>query len=417
MVNRPEDLKSWRAASGPPIFFEKPQNPAAYDFNQGIAARETFPTEDLLRLSRKVLETDGPLCLEYLRPQHGPEEMVYGCRGLRERLVERARRVQGVKLKTEGVLLSSGSVQGISLVINGFVDPGDIVAVEAVTFPYAVRYMQAAGADIRPIPLDHRGMNVEVLENLVEQLARENKRLKMVYLGPTFHCPTGAEMPLEARVKLVKLAQRHGFLILEDDVYSDLRFAGETLPTLLSLDDSDLVIQTGTFSKSVVPGIRVGWVMGDPKVVAVAAAVRQDLGVSMWMSRLMEEYLAEDLLEAHIANVNAVYKAKCDAAIEGLTPQRNELIRFETPRGSFYLWVEIDERVDWTKAAAEAERAGIHFRPGERFLPGVVAQTGGETRQFFRMSYSQEPLERVREGASKLGAIIRQSARDRSVSA
>jgi 2-aminoadipate transaminase len=417
MGSRPEELRSCKAGSGPPIFFEKPKNAAAYDFNQGIAARETFPVGDLLRISHKVLESDGPLCLEYLRPYNGPEEMVYGCRGLRERLVERARRIQGVKLQPEGVLLSSGSVQGISLIINGFVDPGDVVAVEAVTFPYAVRYMQACGADIRPIPIDHRGMDIDALEQLVEQLSRENKRLKLVYLGPTFHCPTGAEMPLESRVRLVKLAQKDGFMVLEDDVYSDLRFAGESLPTLLSLDDSGFVVQAGSFSKTVVPGIRVGWVMGDPKVVAEAAAVRQDLGVSMWMSRVMEEYLAEDLMEAHIAKVIQVYKAKCEAAVEGLAPQRNELIRFETPQGSFYLWVEIDERVDWARVAAEAERAGIHFRPGERFLPGGVSRPGAEQRQFFRMSYSQEPVERVREGAQRLGAIIRECVRTRPAGA
>jgi 2-aminoadipate transaminase len=411
MISAPDLLASKKAANGPPIFFPKPKNPAAYDFNQGIADRETFPTADLLRLAKKVLDTDGGLCLEYARPVTGPAEMVYGCFGLREQLVERARRIQGVHMQAEGVLLSSGSVQGISLAINGFIDPGDIVAVEAVTFPYAIRYFEAAGADVRPLPMSHRGMDVDALEELVLDLERKNDRLKMVYLGPTFHCPTGAEMPVQARKKLVQLAQTHGFLILEDDVYSELRFAGEPAPTLLSLDTSGHVIQAGTFSKTVAPGMRVGWLMGEPKVIAKAAAVRQDLGVSLWMGRVMEEYLAEGLLDPHIAEVNTIYKAKCAAAIEGLTPERNELVRFEAPQGSFYLWVEIDERVDWPRAAAEAEQAGIHFRPGERFLTGGVSRPGSEQRRFFRMSYSQEPLERVREGAAQLGSIIRAAAR------
>jgi 2-aminoadipate transaminase len=411
MNSAPELLASRRSASGPPVFFPKPANPNAYDFNQGIADRETFPTADLLRLAKKVLDTDGGLCLEYARPVTGPAEMVYGCLGLREQIVERARRIQGVHMQPEGVLLSSGSVQGISLAINGFIDPGDIVAVEAVTVPYAVRYFEAAGADVRPVPISHRGMDVDALEELVLDLMRQGKRLKMAYLGPTFHCPTGAEMPLQPRKKLVQLAQTHGFLILEDDVYSELRFAGEPLPTLLSLDDSGYVIQAGTFSKTVVPGIRVGWLMGDPKVIAKAAAVRQDLGVSLWMGRVMEEYLAEGLLDPHIAEVNAIYKAKCEAAIEGLTPVRNELVRFETPQGSFYLWVEIDARVDWPRVAAEAEKAGIHFRPGEKFLTGGISRPGSEERRFFRMSYSQESVERVREGSARLGGIIREAAR------
>jgi 2-aminoadipate transaminase len=411
MVQSPESLASHKSQSGAPIFFAKPAITNAYDFNQGLAARETFPSPDLMRLAKKVLDSDGGLCLEYARPFIGPEELVYGCRGLREQLAERAWRTQGVRLEPEGVLLSSGSVQGISLAINGFVDPGDIVAVEAVTFPYAVRYFEAAGADVRPVPIDHHGMDVDALEELVLELERSGKRLKMTYLGPTFHCPTGAEMPERARRKLVRLAHEHGFLILEDDVYSELRFGGEPQPTLLSLDEgAGWVIQAGTFSKMVAPGLRVGWLMGDPKVIAKAAAVRQDLGVSMWMTRLMEEFMIEGLLDPHIEKVRHVYKAKCEAAVEGLTPERNELVRFETPQGSFYLWVEIDERVDWDRVAAEAAQAGIHFRPGEKFLTGGVSRPGSEKRRFFRMSYSQEPLERVREGSRKLGQIIREAA-------
>jgi 2-aminoadipate transaminase len=145
--------------------------------------------------------------------------------------------------------------------------------------------------------------------------------------------------------------------------------------------------------------------MGDPRTIAALASVRQDLGVSQWISRVMVEFLAEGLLEPHLVRANKIYEAKRDAAIEGLRAERNDLLRFETPQGSFYLWVEIDDRVDWSKVTAEAASAGIHFRPGERFL------ASNESRKFFRMSYSQAPLETVREGSKRLGAIIRASVR------
>jgi 2-aminoadipate transaminase len=370
-----------------------------------LAGSETFPTETLLRLARTVLDRDGSLPLEYFDPRVGYEEMVYGYRRLRQLLAERTNRMQSKNVDHRGVLLTSGAVQAISLAAHAYIDPGDIVVVEQVTFPYAVRYFESRGAEVRSVPIDYDGMNVDALEELVEMLAHERRVPKMVYLGPTYHCPTGSVLSLERRHALVRLAQKHGFLILEDDVYSDLGFSESRIPTLMSLDDSGLVIQCGTFSKIVAPGLRLGWIMGTPEAITPVAGVRQDLGVSQWLARIMEMYLEEGYLEPHIANVRRVYQAKAEAAVEGLASIRDDLVRFDTPRGSFYLWIEIDERVDWSRVTAEAARAGIHFRAGEKFF------MSDDPRQFFRMSYSQEPLERVREGAARLGEIIRRAAR------
>src|ERR1700722_13431888 len=157
--------------------------------------------------------------------------------------------------------------------------------------------------------------------------------------------------------------------------------------------------------QDVAPGLRLGWMAGEAKAIGAIASVREDLGVSQWMSRLMLEFLNEGLLEPHLARVNPPYQAKRDAAIAGLPPIRDELVKFQTPRGSFYLWIEIDDRVDWERAAAEAARAKIYFRPGERF------SLEEDPRQFFRMSYSQAPLETVSRGAQRLGEIIRSSVR------
>jgi 2-aminoadipate transaminase len=403
MALQPEALKSDMAKYGPPFFFPEAPDLSAYNFDQGLAAPETFPREDLLRLGRQVLEKDAA-CLDYFMPAVGYVEITYGNQSLRHQLATRIAQMQGRQLSDEGIILTSGSVQAIALTINGYVNRGDVVAVEAASFPYAVRYLHEAGADVRPVPIDGDGLDVEALEDLVKSLGREGKRLKMVYCGPTFHCPTGVVMSLERRHALVKLAQQHGIMVLEDDVYSDLRFKGEPLPSLLSLDDSGFVIQASTFSKMVAPGLRLGWAAGQPKVIQALASVRQDLGVSQWISRIMEEYLIEGLLEPHLVKVNAVYREKCDAALEGLR-EAGDLIRYRDPQGSFYLWIEIDDRVDWDRAQAEAAKHHIFFRPGERFL------TGDDPRKFFRMAYSHAPLERVREGARKIAEIMRACAR------
>jgi 2-aminoadipate transaminase len=396
----PDDLKSQLARNGPPLFFPEAPDPDAYNFDQGLAAPETFPESDLVRLARQVL-ADDRACLDYFTPSVGYEELTFGNRGLRSQIVARAARLQGREIAPEGVALTAGSVQAIALAIHAYVDRGDIIAVEAVSFPYALRYMTDAGADIRPVPIDVQGMDVDALEALIGDLARENKRLKMVYVVPTFHCPTGAEMSLDRRRKLVKLAQQHEFILLEDDVYSDLRFAGEPLPSLFSLDDSGFVIQAGSFSKAVAPGLRLGWMLGVPKAIAPIVVVRQDLGVSQWFSRVMEEFLKEGLLEPHLVRANAVYAVKSQAAVDGMRAA-GDLVRFTPPQGSFYLWVEIDGRVDWERAQAEAAKAKIFFRPGERFMTAR-----DHDRRFFRMAYSHAPLATVREGALRMGEIVR----------
>ena len=353
-----------------------------------------------------MLERDGPEALDYFDPATGYEELVFGYRALRQRLSDRIARTQGRDVGPMGIILTSGSVQGIALAVSGFVDPGDVVVVEAASFPYALRFMTMAGADVRGVPVDHDGMDVDALETLLGQVAAEGKRVKLVYAIPTFQTPTNTEMPAPRREKLLALAERHGFVIVEDEVYGDLRFAGEPLPTLLSLDRSGLVIQCGSFSKIVAPGLRLGWMAGEPKAIGALAAVRQDLGVGQWLARVMNEYLAEGLLEPHLERACAIYKSKAETAIRAVREHCGPFVTFQEPRGSFYLWLEIDDRVDWARAAKLAEQEGIFFRPGERFM----GEPNG--RQFLRLAYSHVSEQVIADGIAKLGAILRACARN-----
>src|ERR1700761_5060981 len=223
-------LYSSKAGNGPPLFFPDPEIPAIFNFDQGLAAPESFPNDDLIRLMKLVLDRDGPDVLDYFDPATGYEELVYGYRQLRIRLAERLKRMQGRALGPMGFILTSGSVQGISLAVNGFVDPGDVVLVEAASFPYALRYMSMVGADVRPVPVDHQGMEVEAIPEMLKAIAAEGKRVKMVYCIPTFQTPTNTEMSISRRHQLLDIAKQNGFIIVEDEVYGDLRFAGEDLP-------------------------------------------------------------------------------------------------------------------------------------------------------------------------------------------
>ncbi|MDI6028911.1 PLP-dependent aminotransferase family protein [Corticibacterium sp. UT-5YL-CI-8] len=400
-----DHLRAQAAHSGPPLFFPDPEIPAIYNFDQGLAAPETYPVADLARLARKVLDEGGPEVLDYFDPKVGYEELIFGYRGLRGRIADRVGAKQGKDFGADGVILTSGSVQGLALAMAGYIDAGDVVVAEASSFPYALRYATMQGGEIRTLAIDDNGMVVEDLDALIVAVRSEGKRVKMVYTIPTFQTPTGTEMSVPRRKMLIEAARRHDFIIVEDAVYSDLRFSGEPLPSLLSLDDDGRVIQCGSFSKMVAPALRMGWLVGAPKAIEPLAIMRQDLGVAQWIARLMAAFMDEGLLEPHLERACDLYGRKAALAAQTLKDHCGDFVKFRMPQGSFYIWVEIDDRVDWDAASARAAREGIFFRPGERFT-GVP-----DNRKFLRLSYGHVKEEVIADGIKRLGSILRDCVR------
>jgi 2-aminoadipate transaminase len=329
---------------------------------------------------------------------------VLGYTGLREQVAQwQARRNQRPDLVADGVILTSGSVQAIALAINAFVDAGDGVMVEAASFPYALRYMEMRGANIAAVPIDQHGMDVDALERQIEAFRAQGVRPKLIYTIPTFQLPTCVVMPLERRQKLVELATRHEIVVIEDNIYGDLRYDGEPVPTLLSLDRSGLVMQSHGFSKNLAPGIRLGWMAGDPAMIAGLAAVRQDLGVSQWFARMMTRYMAAGKLDNHIERANTVYRHKRDIAVEAVREHCGPHVRFDVPEGGFYLWLELGDDVDWARAQEEAVRGGVLCRPGEVFM-------GKEDgARYLRLAYSHVSEDELRRGIAVLGKAIHSS--------
>jgi len=264
--------------------------PIRYDFDQGLPANETFPLAELAELARRTLAEDTAHALEYIDPRFGYEDMSLGFGGLREIIAKRTLERQGRPIGRDGIILTQGSTQAIALAVKAFINPGDLVIVEEVTFGHCLRFLEMAGADIRRVPVDDHGMDIDEVERVLAEAAAEGKRVKLVYCIATFQVPTGVELSLARRQRLVALAQQHRFMLLEDDVYGELRFAGEPLPTMFSMDTSGLVMQCGSFSKTVAPGLRLGWMVAAPEVIGGLAIMRQDLGVSQWTCRLIGRY-------------------------------------------------------------------------------------------------------------------------------
>lgn len=400
------------AQGGPALFFPDPPAQVTFNFDQGIAAEETFPLEDLKRLMTEVLERDQGRALEYISFDYDEEsdqivylpsyiELMLGYTGLRKEVASWIGGTQGVQgLDADNVILTSGSVQAIALAVNAFVNEGEGVLVEKATFPYAMRFMQMRKADIRTVDIDEHGLDPDSLVQRLEEFKRDGVKPKLLYVIPTFQLPTCVVMPEDRRRRLLEIAEEWDLLVLEDSIYADLRYSGEPVPSLLSMDTNGRVMQSHGFSKTIVPALRLGWITAPKPIIEGLAGVRQDLGVSQWLSRAMEKFMVEGLLDPHIERANAVYKRKRDLAIKAVEEHCGGLVSFDVPDGGFYLWLRMADSVDWPKAQHEAAMRGVFCRPGEKYLGEDEGQA------FLRLAYSHAPDHEIERGIRALGEAI-----------
>jgi 2-aminoadipate transaminase len=395
------DLRSVLARDVPAFWREEPQL-VRWSFDSGRPDPSSFPRDDFLRLTDRVLagSTDAVQYGQYF------DGIMYGFRGLREQLAERARLESGRDVHAGQVLLTSGAVQAITLAFDAFVDAGDVIAVEAPTWGAVLACAQRRRAETVSIPVDRDGLDVDVLDEVIERLHHDGRRLTLFYTIASFNTPTGATLSLERRRRLLELATRFGFLVVEDNVYRALRYSGDVVPTLFGLDEAALVLQVDTFSKTIAPALRTGWAIGHPDVVAALATVREDLGVSQLTARVLAEYLDGGLYEPHIDRVTTLYREKLEATERALHAWCDPWVQWTTPDGGFCLWVEVDPSRDVDLAMARAMEDGAVVRTGERFFDDAAA---GARR--FRLSFSEVPLAALDEGIAVLGSAMARSAR------
>jgi 2-aminoadipate transaminase len=416
----PARLYSDIAQSGPPLFYPDPPVPVTFNFDQNLPDEATFPLDEIVALHNEVAKRDRGRALEYISLGYDDDkdtilylstyiELVLGNTELREEIAKWLMRRQGAKgLVPDGIILSSGSVGAIGLGINAFVDEGDAVFVENNTFPYALRYFQMRKASIHPVTLDENGMDTDALERAIVAAETAGERPKMIYIIANFQMPTGVCTSLERRRRILELAEEHDMVVLDDNVYGDLRYSGEDIPSLLSLDTAGRVLQAHSFSKVVMPGMRLGWMAGQPEMIAPLAAVRQDLGMSQWTSRAMALYVQRGRLDEHIEAVKPIYRRKRDLAAEGLREHCSPYVTFTPPDGGYFMWIELADGVDWEKARVYAVENGVAFRPGERFVGPDMKEIG---KKYFRLAFSHVKEEELKRGLAALGEAIHKAAR------
>ncbi|MBA2396565.1 MAG: PLP-dependent aminotransferase family protein [Ktedonobacteraceae bacterium] len=373
------------------------EQPEMISFAGGLPAPEVFPIEHVDIATHKVLTEHGEQALQY-----GATE---GYRPLRELLAQRLSHGK-LQLTVDNVLIVSGSQQALDLLGKIIIDPGDRIVVEAPTYMGALQAWNAYEAAYITVAADEQGMQTDYLEEALLQ------NPKYVYVLPNFQNPTGVTLTEERRRVMVQQARRYGVPIVEDDPYGELRFEGEHLPSLLSLEGElqqgsyqGNGIYLGTFSKTMAPGMRLGWVIAPSQVIGKLVQAKQgvDLHTATFTQMIAYELLKDGFLDEHVHLIRRVYQERRDAMLAAMEEYFPEEVKWTHPEGGMFLWVTLPEGSDATELLKQALERNVVFVPGESFYPN------GGGQNTMRLNYSHDESERIREGIGRLARVLRTS--------
>ncbi|HKW25741.1 MAG TPA: PLP-dependent aminotransferase family protein [Terriglobales bacterium] len=378
------------------------QRPEVISFAGGLPAPDVFPVERFETACHRVLVSQGPMAMQYSASE--------GYTPLREYLAQKMAKY-GIIAGPENVLITSGSQQALDLIGKLLINPGDRILVEAPTYLGALQAFNVYGAEYVSVPVDHDGLRTGELEEALRSGP------KFMYVLPNFQNPGGVTLCEPRRHELVLLADKYGIPIIEDDPYGQLRFEGEHLPPLLVLDRDNLrrddgklgnVIYLSTFSKTLAPGIRLGWIVAPPDVISKLVQFKQgtDLHTSTFDQMVAYEVVHDGFLDEHVKNIRAVYRERRDVMLAALTEYFPPEVTWTHPQGGLFLWVTLPEGLDMEHLFQAALRENVAFVPGDCFYPG-----GDEGRRHMRLNFSHSNPQQIREGIRRLGlAVAREKA-------
>jgi 2-aminoadipate transaminase len=359
-------------------------------FSGGFPDPETFPTEILADIAVRLIAEDAAVALQYSATE--------GLARVRDYVTGRLESLQGAAPGPGGLMITSGGIDCMELLAKSYVDPGDVVVVEAPTYLGGIMAFRGYEADVRGVPVDGDGMRVDVLGGLLAG----GLRPKILYTIPDYQNPTGLSMNAERRQELVRLARRYGFLILEDVAYRDLGFSSAPPASLWSLAP-DVVLQAGTFSKIFFPGVRLGWAAGPDEIISrlVIAKQNSDQCSGALGQRMLEEYGRAGHLDRQIVSSRALYARRAALMADALSAHMPDGTIWTEPRGGFYVWLTAPDGVDTVALTAAARARKVAYVPGRPFYPGDAG-----TAQI-RLAYSRVADQLIDEGVSRIGEVLR----------
>jgi 2-aminoadipate transaminase len=364
--------------------------PDVISFAGGLPAPEAFPVRDFQDACRWVLSHDAEQALQY-----GPTE---GFAPLKDYLVEAMSRYE-LPAGRRNVLFTNGSQQALDLIGRTFIDKGDKIITGRPTYLGAIQAWNVYGPQYVTVPLDDDGMRVDELEIALET----NPTAKFIYVLPNFHNPAGTTLPLERRYKLVELAAKHGAFIIEDDPYGELRFEGKDIIPICALHKENTVYLS-TFSKTLAPSLRLGWIVAPEAVIAKLVQAKQgaDLHTSSLVQYLAYDICQRGLIRAHVRQIRPMYCERRDVMLASMEKHFPEGVTWTRPQGGLFLWVRMPDCLDATKLLEIAVEEKVAFVPGHAFYPG-----GDDGHCCMRLNFSYSAPEIIEEGIGRLGRAIK----------
>ncbi|MBI3871850.1 MAG: PLP-dependent aminotransferase family protein [candidate division Zixibacteria bacterium] len=362
--------------------------PGVISFAGGLPAPELFPIESIREATDRVLTRFGSQALQY--------GLSMGYPPLREFIAERVSRRGAAQLTADNILVTAGSQQGLDAVGRAFLDRGDYVVCSRPTYLGALQAFNYYGARYALAEMDDQGMKVETIDPLI----REHKP-KFIYTVPNFQNPTGITMSLLRRQLLVQKAHQFSVPIVDDNPYGELRYSDEPVPSIKSIG-GQAVIQLGTFSKTISPGLRIGWVAASRQLMGVFERVKQstDLHTNTFAQYVIYEYAKDGALDRHIEVLKKAYHERRDAMLRAMSEFFPDTITWTKPEGGLFLWVRLPVGIDSAPLLPEAIAQKVAFVPGQPFHPD------GSGKNTLRLNFSNASLENIHEGIKRLGRVF-----------
>ena len=359
-------------------------------FASGIGDAHLFPAEDFRKVLQTVMRRDGIAALDYGEPNgHAP---------LRETITH-ILASQGLQTRSENVLITAGSQQALSLVSQLLLKPGDVIMVESPTYSGALDLFRALGFNVVGVPVDRHGMQVEALEKLLQQ-----HHPKLIYTIPTFHNPTGTCLSSQRRIQLIILADRYNIPILEDDFVGDLRYEGRSQPALKALDPGGRVIYVSTFSKILMPGLRVGFLVAEGPIYQRLVNFKRanDLATSTLIQRALEVYVTVGRYQSYLRRSCQLFRKRRDAMLSAIQRYLPAEIDLDPPQGGLFIWLRLPENLTSEKLLPLAWEEGVDFSPGTGFFSDRV-----EGKNWLRLNFVAQGPDQIEEGIKRLGKAMK----------
>ncbi len=368
-------------------------DPEVISFAAGNPAPEAFPVEDIERISKEIFKQDPILALQYSITEGYPK--------LREQLKERLIKEGNFNPDRDELIITSGAQQANELTAKVLCDEGDTLVCEAPSFIGSLNAFKSYNVDLQGVSLDEDGINIDELEKVMQE-----KKVKLVYLIPNFQNPTGRTTSLEKREKVYALAKKYGAVILEDNPYGDLRFAGEDVRSIKSMDNDGIVVYSGTFSKVLAPGIRVGYVSGPKEIIQKIIVCKQvsDVHTNIWAQVVASKFLEQCNMDTHLATLRAIYKHKCQLMLREIEKNFSSKITYTKPEGGLFIWCTLPEDCDMMSFCTRAvQEYKVALVPGTAFMINETDKTTS-----FRVNFSTPTDEEIIKGCELVGKLSKE---------